>query len=109
MLHLKRVKKLGNARIKFDLVMLKDPEVAEAFQAMIGGTFAALTILDADGIDVETLIDTFNTAVTNTASEILGKSRSPGSQLTYLQSSSSLHVTTYNHNVLQKVNKNMQT
>ena len=42
---------------------------------MIGGKFAALTILDADGIDMEMFIDTFNTAVTNTASEILGKHR----------------------------------
>ena len=74
-LHLKRVKKLGYARIKFDLEKLKDPEVAEAFHAMIGGKFAALTILDADGIVIETLIDTFNTAVTNTASEIFGKHR----------------------------------
>ena len=54
---------------------LKDPEVAEAFHAMIGGQFAALTILDADGTDMETLINTFNTAVTNTVSEILGTHR----------------------------------
>ena len=72
-LHLKRVKKPGNARIKFDLEKLKDPEVAETFHAMIGGKFAALTILDAYGTDMEMLINTFNTAVTNTASEILGK------------------------------------
>ena len=74
-LHLKRVKKLGHARIKFDLQKLKEPEVAEAFHAMIGGKFAALTILDADGTDMDTLINTFNTAVTNTTSEILGKHR----------------------------------
>ena len=74
-LHLKRVKKLGHARIKFDLEKLKDPEVAKAFHAMIGGKFAALTILDGDGIDMETLIDTFSIAVINTASEILGKHR----------------------------------
>ncbi|KAK2189385.1 hypothetical protein NP493_108g04017 [Ridgeia piscesae] len=61
--------------ITFDLEKLKDPEVAEAFHAMIGGKFAALTILDADGTDMDTLINTFNTAVTNTASEILGKHR----------------------------------
>ena len=36
-LHLNRVKKLGHARIKFDLEKLKDLEVAEAFHAMIGG------------------------------------------------------------------------
>ena len=75
-LHLKKVKKLGPTRIKFDLERLKDPEVAEAFQAMIGGKFAALTILDAADTDIDMLIDTFNTAVTETASEILGKRRS---------------------------------
>ena len=42
---------------------------------MIEGKFAALTILDAEGTDMETLINTFNTAVTNIASEILGKHR----------------------------------
>ena len=47
----------------------------QAFHAMIGGKFAALTILDADSIDMETLIDTFNTTVNDTASEILGKHR----------------------------------
>ena len=74
-LHLKRLKKLGHARIKFDVEKLKDPEVAEAFHAMIGGKFAALTILDADSIDMETLVDSFKAAVTNTASENLGKHR----------------------------------
>ena len=72
---LKRVKKIGHARIKFDLEKLKDPEVAEAFHAKIGGKFAALTILETDGTDMDTLINTFNTAVTNTASGILGKHR----------------------------------
>ena len=42
---------------------------------MAGGKFAALTILDADGTGMDTLINTFNTAVTNTASEIRGKHR----------------------------------
>ena len=74
-LRLKKVRKLGDARIQFDLEKLKDPEVAEAFHAMIGGKYAALTITGADGMDKETLIATFNTAVTNTASEILGKHR----------------------------------
>ena len=40
---------------------------------MIGWKFAALTILDADVRDMEKLIATFITAVTNTASEVLGK------------------------------------
>ncbi|XP_052242342.1 uncharacterized protein LOC127852428 [Dreissena polymorpha] len=75
-LHLKTANKLGPTRNKFDLERLTDPEVAKAFQAQIGGKFAALTILDAVDTDTDTLIDTVNTAVTETASEILGKHRS---------------------------------
>ena len=73
-LHLKRAKKQCNTRIRFDLEKLKDPEVAEIFQAKIGGKFAALSILDTD-MDMDMLTDTFNTAVTDTANEILGKYR----------------------------------
>ena len=73
-LYLKRAKKQCNTRIKFDLEKLKDPEVAEIFQAKIGGKFAALSILDSD-MDMDMLTDTFNTAVTDTANELLGKYR----------------------------------
>ena len=73
-LHLKRAKKQCNTRIRFDLEKLKDPEVAEIFKAKIGGKFAALSILDSD-MDMDMLTDTFNTAVTDTANEILGKYR----------------------------------
>ena len=40
---------------------------------MIGGKFAPLTIMSNEDTDIESLITTFNTAVTETASEILGK------------------------------------
>ena len=49
-LHLKRVKKQGQTSIKFDLEKLKDPMIAEAFHAMIGGKFAVLTIRGDDDI-----------------------------------------------------------
>ena len=42
---------------------------------MIGGKFAPLTIMNREVTDVDTLITTFNTAVIETASEILGKRR----------------------------------
>ena len=42
---------------------------------MIGGKFAPLTIMSNDDIDIDSMITTFNTAVTETASEILGKHR----------------------------------
>ena len=59
---------------QFDLEKLKDPQVAEIFQAKIEGKFAALSILDSD-MDMDVLTDTFNTAVTDTANEIFGKYR----------------------------------
>ena len=45
----------------------------ETFQAIIGGRFALLTIMSNDDTDIDSMITNFNTAVTETASEILGK------------------------------------
>ena len=42
---------------------------------MIGGKFAPLTIMDNEGTDLDSVITTFNTAVTETAGEILGRHR----------------------------------
>ena len=42
---------------------------------MIGGKFAPLTIMDNEDTDLDSVITTFNTAVIETASEILGKHR----------------------------------
>ena len=55
--------------------MLRDPNVLETFQAMTGGKFAALTIMDNADTDMDSMITTFNTAVNETDSEILGKHR----------------------------------
>ena len=40
---------------------------------MIGGRFTPLTIMSNDDTDIDSMITTFNTAMTKTASEILGK------------------------------------
>ena len=40
---------------------------------MIGGKFAQLTIISNKDTGIDSMIITFNTAVTETASEILGK------------------------------------
>ena len=45
----------------------------ETFQAVIGGEFAPLTIMSNEDTDIDSMITTFNTAVTETASQILGK------------------------------------
>ena len=47
----------------------------ETFQAMIGGRFAPLTIMSNKDTDIDSMVSTFNAAVTETASEILGKHR----------------------------------
>ena len=72
-LGLKRIVKPKHTRLKFNLKKLKDPNVLETFQAMISGKFASLTIMDEEDTDLDSMITTFNTAVIETASEILGK------------------------------------
>ena len=74
-LRLKMIVKPKQVRIKFALEKLKDPKIAEAFQAMIGGKFAPLTILEEKNTTTETLTNKFNNAMTDTASVILGKHR----------------------------------
>ena len=72
---LKRISKPKHKRLKFDLKKLKDPDVLKTFQAMIGGGYASLSIMNNEDADMDSMITTFNTAVTETASEILGKHR----------------------------------
>ena len=74
-LRLRRISKPKHTRLKFDLEKLKDPNVLETFQAMIGGRFASLTIMSNKDTDTDSIITTFNTAVTETAIEILDKHR----------------------------------
>ena len=42
---------------------------------MTGGRFAPLTIMSNEDANIDSMITTFNTAVTETTSEILGKHR----------------------------------
>ena len=73
--HLKKVRKQGRTRIKFDLEKLKDPQIAETYKAMVGGKLALLILLDVDESNMDDWIDMFNVAVKETANETLGKSR----------------------------------
>ena len=52
---------------------MKDPNVLETFQATVDGKFAPLTITSNEETDLDSIVNTFNTAVTETATEILGK------------------------------------
>ena len=68
---LRRISKPKHTRLKFDIEKLKDPNVLETFQAVISGKFAPLTIMDNEDTDLDSMITTFNTAVIETAREIL--------------------------------------
>ncbi|XP_072051944.1 uncharacterized protein [Amphiura filiformis] len=72
---LKVIKKPKQLRVKFDLEKLRDPDVAREFSANIGGKFAPLICMNDTDLDLDSLTDTFNTALTETASELLGKHR----------------------------------
>ena len=74
-LHLKKMKKPEQTRMKFDLDKLQDPTIAQLFKATIGGKFAPL-LLEVDSSDLDTFTEAINTAVTETAKEVLGKKRS---------------------------------
>ena len=71
---LERISKPKHTRLEYDLEKLKDSNVLETFLAMIDGKFAPFTIMNNEDTDLDSVITTFNTAVTETASEI-GKHR----------------------------------
>ena len=56
-------------------------------QAMIGGKFAPLTIMDNEDTDLDSMITTFNTAVIERAGEILGKHRQKKKNLGHCRNS----------------------
>ena len=72
---LKKAGKPNQPRLRFDLEKLRDPDVGCTFQATIGGKFAPLIGLSDEDMDIDTMITTYYTAVTDAASEILGKER----------------------------------
>ena len=67
--------------------MLKDLNVLESFKSMIGGRFAPLTLISNEDTDINSMTTTFNTAVTETASEILGKHRQKKKTLDHCRNS----------------------
>ena len=70
---LKMERKPNQPRLRFDLEKLRHPDVACIFQATIGGKFAPLIGLIDEDMDMHTMIITYNTTMTDAASEILGK------------------------------------
>ena len=74
-LRLQTVKNQGSIGIRFSLDKLKDPNIAEFFQATIGGKLAPLLALENQDTEIDALFNSFNTAVTETANNILGNHR----------------------------------
>ena len=72
---MKKVRTPNQPGLRFDLEKLRDPDVACTFQATIGGKFAPLIELSDEDKDIDTMITTYNTAVTDAASKILGQER----------------------------------
>ena len=72
---LKTARKPNQPRLRFEPEKLRDPDVVCTFQATIGGKFAPLIGLRDEDMDIDTMITTYNTAVTDAASEILGIER----------------------------------
>ena len=70
---LKKARKPNQPRLRFDFEKLRDPDVASTFQATIDGKFAPLIGLRDEDMDIDTMITTYNTTVTDVASEFLGK------------------------------------
>ena len=66
---LKKARKPNQPRQRFDLKKLRDPDVACTFQATIGGKFAPLIGLTDEDMDIDTMITTYNTAVTDAGKE----------------------------------------
>ena len=72
---LKKARKPNQPRLRFDLEKLRDPDVACTFQATICGKVTPLIGLSDEDMNMDTMITTYNTAVTDAASEIVGKER----------------------------------
>ena len=70
---LKKARKPNQQRLRFDLEKLRDPDVACTFHATKGGKFAPLNRLSDEDMVIDTMITAYNTAVTDAATEILGR------------------------------------
>ena len=57
--HLKKVKKPNQPRLRFTLEKLRDPDVACTFQATIRGKFTPLIGLRDEVMDINTMITTY--------------------------------------------------
>ena len=71
-LKLKTKRFTKSLRIRFDLEKLKDPKIAEMFQAKVGGTSAIVCVLDSD---MDTLVNSLRGVLLSTAEKVCGRQR----------------------------------
>ena len=76
-LRLRKINKTKFSRPRYNLEKLEDPAIKEEFQTRIGGRFAPLSDLDENSMDLESVVNTLNTAILETAEELLGKRQRP--------------------------------
>ena len=70
---LKKAKQPTQSRLGFEHEKLRNPDVADTFQATVGGKLAPLINLRDDYKDIDSMVTTYNKSVSDTAREILGK------------------------------------
>ena len=73
-LRLKMNQRPKQTRVKFDLGKLNDTTTARAYQETLAGKLATIQNR-VDDMDIDTMTNDLNTAITDTAEEILGKER----------------------------------
>ena len=61
-----------SSRIRFNLEKLKDPKIAEVFQAKVGGTSAIVCVLDSD---MDTLVNSLRGVLLSTAEKVFGRQK----------------------------------
>ena len=72
---LKNARKPNQPKLKLDLEKLRDPDMACTFQAKIGGKFVPPIGLRDEDMDINTMINVYNTGVIDAAIEILREKR----------------------------------
>ena len=75
-LRLKRPQPQTSKRMKYNLDGLKSPNLMQQLNAVLGEKFHQLIDLTDTDVDVEKLTNTFNTSISDTAIEVLGKCQS---------------------------------
>ena len=73
-LRLKMNQRPKHTRVKFDLGKLNNTTTARAYQETLAGKLATIQNR-VDDMDIDTMTNDLNTAITDTAQEILGKER----------------------------------